>query len=66
MRDRPNVIQEAIDAAGGLVILARALQLAPSTISEWRRIPAERVLALEELTGISRHAMRPDIFGELA
>ena len=35
-----------------------------STVLRWetRRIPAERVLALEELTGVSRHDLRPDIY----
>lgn len=27
-----------------------------------RRIPAERVLALEAATGISRHDLRPDLY----
>lgn len=28
-----------------------------------RRIPAERVTDIERITGISRHNLRPDIFG---
>lgn len=28
-----------------------------------RRLPAERVLDIERITGISRHELRPDIFG---
>ncbi len=28
-----------------------------------RQIPADRVLAIEALTGISRHDLRPDVFG---
>lgn len=28
-----------------------------------RAIPPQRVLAIEEVTGISRHILRPDIFG---
>jgi len=31
-----------------------------------RKIPAERVLRVEELTGISRHDLRPDVFGKKA
>lgn len=36
-----------------------------STVSQWLRrgnIPAERVLALEAATGVSRHILRPDIY----
>lgn len=29
-----------------------------------RKIPAERVLDIERITGISRHELRPDVFGE--
>lgn len=29
-----------------------------------RRVPAERVVDIERITGISRHDLRPDIFGE--
>jgi len=28
-----------------------------------RRVPAERVLQIEKLTGISRYDLRPDVFG---
>jgi DNA-binding transcriptional regulator YdaS (Cro superfamily) len=28
-----------------------------------RQVPAERVLDIERLTGISRHDLRPDVFG---
>lgn len=64
MNHRPVVIQNAIDAAGGLVALAVALQLAPSTVSEWRRVPAERVIAVERITGVPRTELRPDLYPE--
>lgn len=28
-----------------------------------RQVPAERVLEIERITGISRHDLRPDVFG---
>jgi DNA-binding transcriptional regulator YdaS (Cro superfamily) len=64
--DRPEPIQRAIDQAGGLVALAGLLRVAPSTLSEWRRIPAERVLAVEQASGVSRHELRPDLYPESA
>jgi DNA-binding transcriptional regulator YdaS (Cro superfamily) len=27
------------------------------------RVPAERVLEVEQLSGISRHELRPDVYG---
>jgi DNA-binding transcriptional regulator YdaS (Cro superfamily) len=62
MNGRPEIIQDAIDKAGGLTVLARRLGLSPSTISEWARVPAERVIDVERLTGIDRTALRPDIY----
>lgn len=28
-----------------------------------RQVPADRVLGIEAITGISRHELRPDVFG---
>lgn len=33
--------------------------------NEKRRVPAERVLEIESMTGVSRHELRPDVFGPL-
>lgn len=36
-----------------------------TTVMRWEedRVPVERVLDVERITGISRHDLRPDIFG---
>lgn len=49
---------------GRLKSLADALGIFPSAILQWEKVPAERVPAVEQATGISRHDLRPDIFGE--
>lgn len=45
--------------------LGGALGIGRSTLFKWenRRVPAERVIDVERLTGIPRHELRPDIFG---
>lgn len=69
MSERPSV-SEVIDKLGGPTKAAQKLGLSsPSVVMNWRlrdSIPAERVIEVEKLTGISRHALRPDIFGEAA
>lgn len=35
----------------------------PQAISQWKYVPVERVLAVEEVSGVSRHLLRPDIYG---
>ena len=40
-------LQEAIRAAGGVTELARRIGISQPSVSNWRRVPAERVLAVE-------------------
>ena len=55
-------LEAAIGKAGGVGALARALGIAQPSVSSWSRIPAERVLAVEELTQVSRSVLRPDLY----
>lgn len=61
---RDNGLELAIKAAGGVASLARAIGIAQPSVSNWSRIPAERVLAVEALTNVSRFILRPDIYGD--
>lgn len=64
-----SALERAIDAAGSQQALADLLGIKPPSIHEWRKrgkVPAERVLAVEEATGISRYDLRPDVYGDAA
>lgn len=66
LMDENEPLHRAIDAAGSQQRLAEFLGIRSASISEWKargRVPAERVLAVEECTGISRHELRPDVYG---
>lgn len=52
----------AITAAGGPSAVGRAFGISPQAVGQWKRVPAERVLALEALSGVPRHSIRPDIY----
>lgn len=54
-------IEIAAEKNGGLVELARKLGISHQSLYSWKKIPAERVLQFEELTGIPRHELRPDL-----
>ena len=60
-------IEAAIVAMGGATAAARMLGIDnPSVVMNWRsrgRPPADRVIEIEAASGISRHDLRPDIFG---
>jgi DNA-binding transcriptional regulator YdaS (Cro superfamily) len=48
---------------GSRAELARRMGVKPQAITKWRKqIPVKQVLALEKLTGVSRHRLRPDIY----
>ena len=63
---RDHGLQEAIRAAGGIGELARRLGISQPSVSNWDRIPAERVPAVEQATGVARALLRPDLFGDAA
>ncbi len=48
---------------GRRIALATGLGILPSALSQWKQVPADRVLDVERLTGISRYDLRPDVFG---
>lgn len=58
-----KIVSQAAEKAGGVVALARELGIKHTAMYSWTRVPAERVLDIERVTGISRHELRPDIFG---
>lgn len=43
--------------------IATELKIQPSAVRGWKKVPAERVLDVERISGISRHILRPDVFG---
>jgi TorA maturation chaperone TorD len=57
-------LQQAINAVGGVSELARKIGIAQPSVSNWARIPAERVGAVAEITGLDRALLRPDLFGD--
>lgn len=59
-----EIVTQAAEKSGGIVALARELGIKHTALYSWSRVPAERVLDIERITGISRHELRPDIFGQ--
>lgn len=63
-----NAIATAIEKLGtGQAGIARLLGVSPQAVNQWvsssRPVPPRHVLAIEAATGVSRHLLRPDVFG---
>jgi DNA-binding transcriptional regulator YdaS (Cro superfamily) len=59
-----EICKQAIEVAGGPAKLAKVLGgITSQAISQWKKIPPHRVIAIEAASGISRHRLRPDIYG---
>lgn len=56
-------LSEAIRAAGGVSELARQIGISQPSVSNWTRVPAERVVLVETVTGVDRAVLRPDLYG---
>jgi TorA maturation chaperone TorD len=61
---RDSGLNEAIRAAGGVGVLARKLGISQPSVSNWTRVPPERVASVEAATGVARQILRPDLFAE--
>lgn len=42
--------------------ISREIGITHGAVSQWRRVPAERVIDVERVTGIPREALRPDLY----
>ena len=59
-------IEKAVALAGSQAELARRIGVKQAHVWNWlnrdAKVPADRVLAIEAATGVSRHDLRPDIY----
>lgn len=72
-RTRIRALRKAVKAAGGQTKLAERISTTARPITQshvwnWLNrdlyVPAEVVLDIERETGVSRHDLRPDVFGK--
>ena len=55
-------LSEALRVAGGVSELARQIGISQPSVSNWNRVPAERVVSVETTTGVDRAVLRPDLY----
>lgn len=59
-----TIIRRVVEAAGGTPKLAERLGIKVQAIYQWTQIPHLRVVELEQITGIPRRELRPDLYSE--
>jgi hypothetical protein len=64
-KTRTGGLAAAIAAVGSPSDLADGLGLTLQAVCQWSKVPPERCLDVERVTGVSRHVLRPDIYGPL-
>jgi DNA-binding transcriptional regulator YdaS (Cro superfamily) len=61
-----QALEQAVTIAGSQTRIARICGVTQASVWKWlrrkKRLPAEHVLRVEAATGVSRHALRPDIY----
>lgn len=60
-------LKKAIGVLGTASQLAEALNVSNMTISQWKNkyngmVPAERVIPIYKVTGVTPHELRPDLY----
>ena len=58
-----QLTRDIIFLAGGPSVVAERLGLTRQAVSAWGKVPATHVLVVEEMSGISRYDIRPDVYG---
>jgi len=57
-----RTVAVAVSHLGSAAELAKRLGISRQALNQWETIPVRHCRALEALTGIPKHEMRPDIF----
>lgn len=60
MKDK--ALRKALKAMRTATALAKQLKISPEAVMQWRRVPPRHVIAVERLTGVPRHELRPDFY----
>lgn len=60
-RRRDRILARVFKQLGGQSKVAAALGVSTAAVSLWKRLPEQHLDAIEQLTGIKRGALRPDL-----
>ena len=58
---RDQALEDILARRGAVTRIATGLGISPAAVSQWQRIPAERVGELARLLDLPPHRLRPDL-----
>lgn len=59
---RDLILERLFSKRGTITKVANGLGITVAAVSLWKRVPVDRVCAVERITDIPRHKLRPDIY----
>lgn len=62
MNSSKEALKRAIANSGGQAAFARAIGVTSQAVSQWKKVPPLRVLAAENISGVPRGELRPDLY----
>lgn len=62
MESKTQALKRAIENVGGQAEFARLIGITAQAVSQWEEVPPLRVLAVERISQVSRHKLRPDLY----
>lgn len=60
--DLRDGVDKACEAVGGKAELGRRIGVSGPAISQWDKVPADRLVDVETATGVPREELRPDLY----
>lgn len=55
-------LARAISKVKLLKVIAKACGITEQAVCQWERVPAEHVIRVEDVSGVPRHELRPDLY----
>ena len=62
MEKRDESLEELLSRRGMVTKLAEGLGISTAAVSQWRRIPQDRIDDVERITGVTREKLRPVLY----
>jgi DNA-binding transcriptional regulator YdaS (Cro superfamily) len=55
-------LEEAVKKIGGCEAVAALFGITRQAVSQWTKVPADRVLIISKKSGVSCYRLRPDLY----